>query len=456
MAIRVLLTRSPILSKFPNIQTNPIQKIQSFTKTPNLPPKIPSRFQENPQIKHLIPVSNLLRRYGLPSSRLHEFLQKNRFLLKSNPSDIEKSLGILLSFKLSQKSLVSILISCPRVLELGFLRKWEMGFSELGFQNATPSLIQNVLEQFGRFQIDPDEFFQNLRVLKDAGLSDETLIKVLTECPRLVMVKGCDLDHWIEFFKGIGVRCYEFDRICYLFPGVLGLRIENQLRSLFEEFDELGFGWIEVRKAVIRDPRVLSMEVGELSYYIQFLRNLKCRLPIKEKITHNGIFQAGMEVKSRVDCLCRHGLIRREAFKVLQREPRTIIYELEDVEKKIDFLLYSMRFGIDCLLEVPEYLGVNFEKQIVPRYNVIEYLRSIGGLGFDVGLKGMIRPSRLKFYNLYVKPYPECENIFGRFPRDVEVRTRQPVGLWKLFKPQKFPDSKEDLKNMKSFMEALV
>ena len=118
-----------------------------------------------------------------------------------------------------------------------------------------------------------------------------------------------------------------------------------------------------------------------------------------------------------------------------------------------------MKFDVLCLVDVPEYLGVNFEKQIVPRSNVIAYLRSKVGLGRRlgwVGLKPFINLSRLRFYNLYVKPYPECEKMFGRFAGDIEDENQHPVGMWKLFKPKKCPESKEDLKNMKSFMELVV
>ena len=155
-------------------------------------------------------------------------------------------------------------------------------------------------------------------------------------------------------------------------------------------------------------------------------------------------------MKLRIDCLCKYGLIRREAFSIIGREPRVILYDVKEIEKKIDFLLNEMKFDVQWLLDVPEYLGISFEKQIVPRHNVIEYLRSIGGLGDEVGLKSLIKLTRLKFHNLYVKPYAECEKIYGRFPEQVNQKNQHPVGMWKLFKPQKYPQSKEDAKNIRS------
>ncbi|KAJ9140568.1 hypothetical protein P3X46_031200 [Hevea brasiliensis] len=129
---------------------------------------------------------------------------------------------------------------------------------------------------------------------------------------------------------------------------------------------------------------------------------------------------------------------------------------IKDVEKKIEFLVNTMKFNVGFLVEVPQYLGVSFEKQIVPRYNVIEYLRAKRGLSDEVGLKGMIKLSRIKFYNLYVKPYLECGKMFGRFSGDVQVKRQHPIELWKMFKQQMHPESKEDVKNLRSFLEGLV
>ncbi|KAL0442073.1 UNVERIFIED_CONTAM: Transcription termination factor MT, mitochondrial [Sesamum radiatum] len=149
------------------------------------------------------------------------------------------------------------------------------------------------------------------------------------------------------------------------------------------------------------------------------LRSLKCRVVIKENIFRDGEFRAGYKVKLRIDCLRKHGLTHRDAYKVLWKEPRVILYEIEDIEKKIEFLVRQTKFDVQCLVEVPEYLGVNFDKQIIPRFNVIQYLQANDGLGDEVGLRNLVKLSRLRFYNMYVKPYPECEKIYGRFAGDV-------------------------------------
>ncbi|XP_021291827.1 transcription termination factor MTERF15, mitochondrial [Herrania umbratica] len=424
-----------------------LSSIQFFS---TVPPKVP-------QYRYQISLANLLQRCGFPPSQLHAFLARNHSLLNhSDLHDIQNSLNILLSFKIPQNSLISLLSDCPAVLDSNFLKKWQIGISKFGNLGISPLVISNVLALSRRFQIDPDGFLKSIGALKGLGFNGGVLTRVLEGFPRVIMMKENEICRKIEFFEGIGIPRYGIERIFYLFPEVLGFDIGNRLKPLLEEFVELGFSDNEARKEIVRDPRVLGMALGEMSRCLGLLRTLKCRVPVKDRILSEGEFRAGLEVKLRVDCLCKHGLIRREAFKILWKEPRLILYEIEEIEMKIDFLVNRMKYGVGCLVEVPEYLGVNFDKQIVPRYNVIEFLKSNGALGFEIGLKSLIRPSRLRFYNLYVKPYPECEKMFGRFEGDAGHQRRHPVGMWKLFKPQKYTESKEDVKNMKSFMEPLV
>lgn len=284
------------------------------------------------------------------------------------------------------------------------------------------------------------------------------MVRVLEEFPSAIAMSESEIASVVDFLVELGVPRGEIDRVVRCYPRVLGFGVENRLKPLIQELRGLGFSRREVSAEIAREPRILGMEIGESSRCLRLLESLKCREAIKERIFgEGGLLKACFGVKLRVDCLCGHGLIRRDALKVLWKEPRLITYELEDIERKIEFLVHRMNYGVDCLPEVPEYLGVNFEKQIVPRYNVIEYLKAKGALGFEVGLKDLIKPTRLRFYNLYVKPYPECEKIYGRFSGNlVEVKSKHPAGLWKLFKPPKFPDTDEDLKNLKSFMDSLV
>ncbi|CAK9181462.1 unnamed protein product [Ilex paraguariensis] len=459
MAIRFLVRPSVYslitftTATIPSLQ---IPKPPAFSTSPKPQIPRPPDFSQKTYHMNVVSLSNLFQRYRFPPCKLHTFLTRNRFLLNSHSADIEKSLKILISLKPCQDFLHSVVNNCPRVLELEFLKKWEMGISEMGASHVSWITIQNVLEVSRKFDLDPNDFYRCLQCLKGLRLSDSAVNRVLETFPMVIMMSGDQIRDRIEFLVGIGIQRNEIDRIFQWFPGILAYSMENKLKPLFSEFEDLGFSTDVVRKEILRDPRILGLEVGELSKCLRMLRSLKCRVAIDEKIFRQGVFRAGYEVKLRVDVLHKYGLTYRDAFTILWKEPRVMLYQIEDIKKKIEFLINRMKFDVLCLVEVPEYLGVNFEKQIVPRYSAIEYLRSKGGLGDEVGLKALIKCSRMRFYNLYVKPYPECEKIYGRFAGDVEVKNRHPVGMWKLFKPQKYRESKEDVQNIKCFMETLV
>ncbi|KAL9149536.1 hypothetical protein ABFS82_12G115500 [Erythranthe guttata] len=321
--------------------------------------------------------------------------------------------------------------------------------------------IRNILETSRKFGVKPDDVFRYVSNFKGLGFTEGTISRVLETSPRSIILNEAEIRNKVDLLTKIGVHRGEIDRIFCSFPGILAFGVQNRLKPLLDEFRHLGFSPNEVRREVVREPKVLGLENGELSHCVEMLRTLKCRAAIKDQIFRNGEFRAGYEAKLRIDCLRKHGLIYRDAFTVLWKEPRVIIYEVGDIEKKIAFLVNTMKFDVRCIVEVPEYLGVNFEKQIVPRFNVIEYLRSSDGLGDEVGLRNLVKMSRLRFYNMYVKPYPECERMYGRFCGDVVVgngnrnRSQHPIGMWKLFKPEPYPESDDDVGNIKLYMESL-
>ncbi|PIM97900.1 Mitochondrial transcription termination factor, mTERF [Handroanthus impetiginosus] len=406
--------------------------------------------------RNLISLCNLFLRYGFPPSKFPSFLKQNEFLLDSSPLEIEKSFKILLSLKPSQEFLVSTVSGCPRVLQLEFLEKWQLGVVNWEIPNITSIAIRNVLEISRKFGLSPDDVFKCVKCLKGSGFSEDTITRVLENVPLVIMSSEDKICSKIDFLIGIGIQRREIDRVICLFPGFLAFGVEDRLKPLLDEFNDLGIRLSEVKREVLRNPVALGLENGELSQCLEMARNLKCRVAIKKDIFRDGEFRAGYNVKLRIDSLRRHGLIYRDAFTVLWKEPRVILYKIEDIDKKIDFLVHKMKFDVQCLVEVPEYLGVNFDKQIVPRFNVIEHLRSSDGLGDEVSLQDLVKLSRLRFYNMYVKPYPECEKMYGRFAGDDVVgRNCHTAGMWKLFRPQQYTESGEDVKNVKSYMKTL-
>jgi hypothetical protein len=199
------------------------------------------------------------------------------------------------------------------------------------------------------------------------------------------------------------------------------------------------------------------MDPGEPSRLLELLGDLRCRKAVKEQVLARGALRAAVVARRRVELLHARGLTRHDALRVLAAEPRAMLYSPEDVERKVEFLVDTMGFEVGWLVQYPEFLGVNLDKWIIPRHNVVEHLKSVGGLGDPVEMKHYVRLSRRRFYNMFVKPYPECERIFGGLVREREemVRQQHPTGLWKLFTPAKYERTQEEVTNMKLLVGSL-
>ncbi|KAL6842096.1 hypothetical protein ACP4OV_028075 [Aristida adscensionis] len=232
----------------------------------------------------------------------------------------------------------------------------------------------------------------------------------------------------------------------------------HRLGRLLDELRGLGL-LDELRHALESDAEgLLAMDPGEPTHLLELLRGLRCRPGVRDQVLAPSALRAAVAARRRVELLHARGLTRRDALGVLAREPRAVLYSVEDVERKVEFLVEAMGFQIGWLVQYPEFLGVSLDNWIMPRHNVIEHLRSVGGLGDPVEMKHYVRFSRRRFYNMFVKPYPECQRIFGGLVREREekaVRRRHPTGLWKLFTPKKHERNEDDVKNMKLLVESL-
>ncbi|XP_047072723.1 transcription termination factor MTERF15, mitochondrial-like [Lolium rigidum] len=295
---------------------------------------------------------------------------------------------------------------------------------------------------------DLRELLRIQRILSDPATTSQP--PQTQEHPRGAGAAATDLHHLLH--RTAGLTTADATSLLRRIPNT------HRLGRLLQELRGLRLPADEIKNVLKSDPDgVLSMEPGEPSRLVEVLDELRCREPVKDRLLSGGLLNAAIATRRRVELLHERGLSRRDALRVLSVEPRAILYSLEDVERKVEFLVSRMGFQIGWLVEYPEFLGVNLDRWIIPRHNVVEYLVSVGGLGDPIEMKHYVRLSRLRFYNMFVKPYPECERIFGGLVRERknEVRPRHPVGLWKLFKPTKYESTEEDVKHMKLTVESL-
>ncbi|CAN6347741.1 unnamed protein product [Urochloa humidicola] len=295
---------------------------------------------------------------------------------------------------------------------------------------------------------DPRELLRIDRILNIPAAADQP-----SHLPRAAAA-AASLHHLLH--RSAGLTAAESASLLRRLPP--GAYSHPRLGLLLQELAGLRLPGAEIKAALASDPEgLLSMDPGEPSRLLELLRDLRCRKAVKDQILAHGALPATVAARRRVELLHARGLTRHDALRVLAAEPRVMLYSIEDVERKVEFLVSTMGFEVRWLVQYPEFLGVNLDRWIIPRHNVVEHLKSVGGLGDPVEMKHYVKLSRQRFYNMFVKPYPECERIFGGMvrERDEMVRRRHPTGLWKLFAPVKHKRTEEEVTNMKLLVGSL-
>ncbi|GLJ27303.1 hypothetical protein SUGI_0535890 [Cryptomeria japonica] len=419
----------------------------------------------------LVAVTRQLEWYGFPRIDVYSLIQQHEFLLNCCESELEKTLKTLESYGFNRETLSSLLYSCPYILKSEYLNQWHSLFSALHKYPNRASIIEKLLKycvRFGLEPIGPENYKENIKflsdnrirsssigsclekcpllfclnrytdlepkiqVLTDCGVRKETVYHILRKYLNFLTYRATSLSLKIEYLKSIGLGREDMDQVFGNFPALLAHSIEDKLKPIVTELQSLGIRDQLLAKTIVDDPSVFSMRSGgELSRCVALLKNLKGRKAIQDRIFQQGLIKGCRLVKSRVEFLTKHGLSHREVLKLLEKEPRIILYDLHSIEEKVNFLTNDMGFPIRNLLSVPNFLGVNFQKQILPRHRVIAYLRSTGSLGVDVNLKEMMKLTRIQFYNKYVRPYPDCEKIFVNCTNE----DKKPTTKWKRKQP---------------------
>ncbi|MQL78041.1 hypothetical protein Taro_010479 [Colocasia esculenta] len=88
-------------------------KIRSFSTLQAAEPRASEALEQDFQLRLRISFASVPQRYGFPASGLSQFIESNRLLLDSDHLDVQRCMGVLLSFGLSQDALVSVVSEVP-------------------------------------------------------------------------------------------------------------------------------------------------------------------------------------------------------------------------------------------------------------------------------------------------------------------------------------------------------
>ncbi|CAN6360959.1 unnamed protein product [Urochloa humidicola] len=172
----------------------------------------------------------------------------------------------------------------------------------------------------------------------------------LLRIDRILNIPGAaaatSLHHFLH--RAAGLTAAESVSLLCRLPGT---HPHPRLGRLLQELAGLRLPEPEIKAALASDPEgLLSMDPGEPSRLLELLRDLRCRKAVKDQVLAHGALRAAVTARRRVELLHARGLTRHDALRVLAAEPRALLYSIEDVERKVEFLVSKMGFEVRWLV----------------------------------------------------------------------------------------------------------
>lgn len=194
----------------------------------------------------------------------------------------------------------------------------------------------------------------------------------------------------------MGIQRSEFGRIFDMYPQLLSCDPHIDLYPVFGFLlDEVGLEFFDIRKSIIRCPRLLICDVdNQLKPTLLFLRKLG--FVGTNKITSQTTLLLVSSVKDtlmpKLDYLIGLGFEYEDVVNMVLRSPGLLTFSIENNFKpKVDYFLNEMNGDLGDLKRFPQYFSYSLEGKIMRRH------RLLADQGISVPLSDMLKVSDGEF-----------------------------------------------------------
>jgi len=286
---------------------------------------------------------------------------------------------------------------------LAFTVKPYINFANFCTQIAAPSTIP------------PDSRVVKEFLLNKVGLTEEEITKTFRRCGYLLYAKsGQNLDEVLELLNSCGLTTLAQMRkvvLCnpyFVFRGV-EINIQSKLRllrTLMKEEDisrlvyrnskifnsgegrmreaiallqRLGVEGQALSQLLAKEPRLLSVSEEKVTESFKHIEDLgfdkgsKMFAVVLRSIL--GVRKDSLE--RRLHCLSSLGFSEKQISQISRRKPMILGLSEENLRRHVDFLVNSVGLPLDDLVKYATLPSLSLEKRIIPRYRVMEALKSM-------------------------------------------------------------------------------
>eukprot|EP00249_Psilotum_nudum_P009098 c21708_g1_i1 orf=17-1750(-) len=364
-----------------------------------------------------------LKEFGVPGQLMASVIMKYPLILRSEVlAKIRTWLSLLSRFPSKEDIARKTFLLSP--FRLGTFQKVEgyerlqylrcLGLSEAeidGILCRRPMILLSHIEK---------ELKPNVLFLEDLGIPIDRIAKAIQKNPGLLVGDAQKtFKPKVEYFKSLGLDDHSIAGMVLKYPMLFSCSIENKLKPVVAELQTLGVSPDNLKKILAARPTLFGYKVGgDVSKLIKNLDTFKCKESMKALAFVKAFGKKSAHINWLKDFLVQQGLSQSDAQLVLEKAPRILSCHENDLILKIENLTKTLGMDVKSLVSVPQYLSTDFKKRILRRQRVLSYLQSRGLLTENVTLGRMVMISRNSFCDLYVKPYPECAELYKIWKND--------------------------------------
>jgi len=254
---------------------------------------------------------------------------------------------------------------------------------------------------------------EGLELLSECGLTTPAQIrKAVLYNPNIFLYKSVgNFKSRLSMLRSI-MKKEDICKIVIINSNILNYS-EDKLRSAFSLLQRLGVEGEALSKLVAKQPRLLTTTEETVIESFKVAEGLGLEKGSQIfGLGLRGILGIGKEKMDRkLQCLSSLGFSEKQIFKFSSRTPWILGLSEEKLKRRVDYLVKSLGLSLDDIVTCSCLLGLNLETRIIPRYRVMEALKSMKLLKTERISPHIVKLTEKRFLLKYVNRNAESSSV---------------------------------------------
>jgi mTERF domain-containing protein len=254
---------------------------------------------------------------------------------------------------------------------------------------------------------------EGLELLSECGLTTPAQIRrAVLGNPGIFLYKSKrDLKSRLSYLRSI-INKEDMCKLVYTDSKILD-KSEDKLKSAISLLQRLGLEGEALSKLVARQPRLVMYAEEKVMESFKVAEGLGLEKG-SQKFGHalRAILGIGQgKIDRKLQCLSSLGFSEKQIYKFSSRTPWLLGLSEEKLKRNVDFLVKSLGLPLDDIDRCPCLLQCNLERRIIPRYRVMEALKSMQLLKTERISPYIVKLTDKRFLEKYVNWNAESSSV---------------------------------------------